>query len=50
MANKTSEKNTLLYFSGIPVICGHCGKQVSKISYGKSKTGEYLCTSCKSKN
>lgn len=35
-----------LTFSGIPVVCRHCGSQVDRNTYKKGNDGSYLCESC----
>lgn len=37
-----------LTFSGIPVVCSTCGKQVEKENYQK-QDGKYLCPECAKK-
>lgn len=39
-------ENVFLYFSGVPVVCAKCGKQVPKATYLKGTHGEYLCPKC----
>lgn len=35
-----------LYFSGVPVICRSCGRQLKKYDYRKGTDGSYLCKDC----
>lgn len=46
MKTKTLTKIQPLTFSGIPVVCRHCGKPVDRRTYQKSLDGSYLCESC----
>jgi formylmethanofuran dehydrogenase subunit E len=47
--NHETVKMRPLQFSGIPVVCRHCGSVLYKESYKKGFDGSYLCQNCYSK-